>query len=93
MVLGLIAYVAAYRKLEIVGIDFEPSKEKDDKTNYKAMLGALCLEPTSDKIAYFAVGIFCFNFSSFCCPRFFIQILSVFAVAINFCLYGPPPYY
>jgi hypothetical protein len=37
MVLGLIAYGAAYRKLGIVGIDFEPSKEKDDIINHKAM--------------------------------------------------------
>jgi hypothetical protein len=93
MVLGIIAYGAAYRKLEIVGIDFEASKEKDDKISHKALLRALCLEPTGDKIAYFAVGIFCFNFSSCCCPRFIIQIPSVLSVAVSFCLFGPPPYY
>jgi hypothetical protein len=80
MTLAIIGYGAAFNQL---GIDFKPSKEEDDM--HKAMLRALSLETTSDKIAYFAAGLLCYNLSSFCCPRLCIQILPVLCLVDSLC--------
>jgi hypothetical protein len=82
MALGLIAYGAAYRKL---GIDVKPFKEEDEIMQHIAMLQALAFETPRDKIVYFAAGIFCFNFSSLCCPRICIQILPVLCLVTYLC--------
>jgi hypothetical protein len=84
MTLAIIGYGAAFNQL---GIDFAPSKEGDDKMNRKAMLlmlRALCLETNRDKIAYFAAGIFFFNFSSFSRRRFIFQIFPLLLVVGSF---------
>jgi hypothetical protein len=82
MALGLIAYGAALKKL---GIDFKLFKKEKDIMHHEAMLRALSLETPSDKITYFAAGIFGFNFISFCCPRMCIQILPVLCLATYLC--------
>jgi hypothetical protein len=93
MRLGFIAHGVALKELEI-------SIEEKDQVNriirvmsHKAMLRALSFETPKDKIRYFAAGIFCFNFISFCSLRFAIQIFPVFLICCRFFIRTEPDGY
>jgi hypothetical protein len=87
MALGFTGYGAAIKRLGIE-INLAPTDEMKQiiLKSHKAMLETLSLETPRDEIAYFAAGIFCFNFLSFCCPRFYIQLLPVSMILICCCI-------